>query len=155
MEVLFEHRAKINNKMVLLLPSGKSVVFVKGVFVTTEKQVVRDLFAHPFFKRKKFSMKSDKALVEDWLTNDKEPEYLTLELVNEFSNELINELAEELDLSNKGYPELLKSELIRQPVTNQVKVIIDKYAPKKEQKQSTASKSTRKRPTKIEEKTEE
>jgi hypothetical protein len=148
MDVLFEHRAKINNKMVIGLSGGKSAVFVKGVYQTTDKNVVKELMSHPFYKRKKFHLKTDKALVSDWLSNDKEPDYLDQEQISTFSVSLINELAEELGLLNKGYPELLKAELIGVPISNQVQSLINKYTTKETPKKTTS----RTKVTKLEDK---
>jgi hypothetical protein len=143
MDVLFEHRAKINNRLVIGLPNSKMAVFIKGVFQTTDKEVVTELLAHSFYKRKKYHLKSDPSLVQDWLENDNEPDYLQKETVESFSDELIIELGKELVLSNQGYPALMKAELIGTPVSNQVQELIDKYTkPKKTTAKKTSSRST-------------
>jgi len=103
MTVLFEHNSNISYRMVLHINEPRTnVVFIDGVFQTTDKDVVKSLLAHGFYKRGKFKMVTDKKLVNDWLENDKEPSYLTKEQVLELSKEALEEFAERFNSSNKS-----------------------------------------------------
>lgn len=141
MNVLFEHRSRINNRMVIGLKGGDSVVFINGVFQTTDKEIVKELISHPFYKREKFKLKTDSKLVSDWLENDNEPSYIDQAFVSKMNNEAIMELGEELDLRNKGNLGLLRSELIGEPVGDVVNEVMAKYE-KKPEKKTTRSRST-------------
>jgi len=144
MTVLFEHRSRVNNRMVMRLKSGQDVVFIDGVFQTTDKDIVKNLVAHPFYKRGKFSMKTDEKIVGEWLENDKEPSYMTKEMIAGISNEAIMELGEVLELRNAGNLPLLKAELVGQPVSDTVTEIIEQY------KTRTASKTRKTTAKKLE-----
>lgn len=139
MTVLFEHNSNISYRMVLHITEPRTnVVFIDGVFQTTDKDVVKSLLGHGFYKRGKFKMVTDKKLVNNWLENDEEPSYLTKDQVYMLSKEALEEFGVRFNSPNKGFPELIRSEIIGMPVSDDVQLIIDKYT--KKTKTTTAEK---------------
>jgi len=131
MTVLFEHNSNISYRMTLnLTEPAVNVVFIDGVYQTTDKEIVKALLGHSFFKRGKYKLVTDKKLVNNWLENNEEPSYLTKEMVAELDTEAVLEFGNRFNSPNKGYPELIRSEIIGMPVSDDVQTIIDKYTKK-------------------------
>lgn len=123
MEVLFKTIAE-NYHSVNLGEGFENVNFRKGIYSTTDKEVVKALLRNTAKKRGYISMLTDQGLVSEWLENDTEPSYITEDYIDGLTPDAYLKLKALVGVESDTIP-LIKEELIGYPVTNSIAEIVE------------------------------
>lgn len=153
MDVIFASTNPEQNRIGPIMHGNKELVLNKGFLKTTDKEEVRTLLEHSFYARGRYELVSDPELVGEYLENDEEPDYITMEYLEDVSKETIVAIGKVAGTRNE-IPALIKAELRNQPVTSAIADLVKadieasekaekKSAPKKKPttKKKTATKS--------------
>ena len=122
MEVTFASKSPTQNRIgPMRMESGKKIYLGPKGYTTTDKEEIKGLLSHPFYGNR-YEMISNPKLVDAYLGNDDEPEYITEEFFDGLSQEAVIEIGEVMN-SNNTFPSLIKAELKSKPVTDAVMMI--------------------------------
>lgn len=105
--------------------AGQPRVFKNGIFSTTDKKLVKSILSSEIYRRNEIIMVTDEDLVDRYL-NGEEAEYLTNEILDSLPDEVIFELADVCRTKNRRKLNIIKSELYKHPVTNEVREVLDR-----------------------------
>lgn len=136
MDVYF--KAEASNRLVTNLPDGTQVIFNKGLFSTTNKDIVKHLLRSDIMKRRLVKLETDEVSVARWLENDEEPSFITPEFVKDLSNECLLVLGNKLNTVSK-VPTVIREELVGSPLTTEIMEIVDAYKQDAKQLEESAT----------------
>jgi hypothetical protein len=126
MDVIFSTKSSNQNRYSISeIPGYGRLFFEKGIYRTTDKNLIKILLSHPLMKRGDYTLITSEELVEQYLSGD-EPETLTEELLNGLNRSGILEL-KVLAGAKSEQPTLIKAELVGTPITSAIREILDFY----------------------------
>jgi hypothetical protein len=128
MTVEFRCKSPKQNKLTLSnLPNGVNMVsFYKGIYTTTDKNVVSTLMTQDAFRRGTIMLQTPEEDVERWLSNDEDPSYITKEWVAQLSNSAVLAIGQVAKVNSKT-PTLIRMELVGLPLTSKIEDIAKAY----------------------------
>lgn len=147
MDVIFASTNPKQNRIGPIMHGNKELVLNKGFIKTTDKDEVRTLLEHSFYARGRYELVSDPELVGDYLDNDEEPDYITMEYLVNVSNDTIKKIGKVAGTRNE-VPALIKAELRNQPVTSQISEIVKAEIEAGEKKSTTKKEDEKESTTK-------
>lgn len=124
MDVYF--RSAATNTFSTNLKNGNQIIFKKGIFSTTDKDVVRELLRTDALKRRLVKLESDEKSVARWLESSEEPSYITPQYLDGLSNECLMVLANKLNTVSR-IPTIVREELVGEPLTDEITEIVNTY----------------------------
>lgn len=136
MNVVFRSKSTSQNRFTITDSQFGKLFFDKGVFRTSDKDMIKKLLNHPLKKRGEIVLETNAELVGKYLEGE-EPDKLTREVLDTVSRQGIIELGKVL-VSSETHPALIKEEIIGQPITEEVQEIVDFYLVKKEPEKEKA-----------------
>jgi len=119
MEVTFASKSPKQNRIGPIFAGEKEIYFSKGTKTTTDKEEIKALLSHSFYKRGRYVLVTDPELVANYLENDDEPEYIGSDFFDDVSDETILKVGQVVGAKNT-FPSLIKAELVGVPVTNDI-----------------------------------
>ena len=126
MNVIFQTKSKNQNRFSLGNVEGYgNLVFNRGVFITSDKDLIKKLIAHPIRKRGDYLMVTNDVLVADYL-DGKESDTITEELLKDITLQGILELGK-LYSCIETQPTLIKIELVGKPIGDKAQTVLDYY----------------------------
>jgi len=125
MNVVFRSKSKSQNRFTITDSKFGKLFFDKGVFVTSDKEMVEALLNHPLKKRGEIKLESNDELVAKYLDGN-EPDTLTKETLERITRQGIIELGKILK-SSESQPRLIKAEIVGSPITDAVQEVLDFY----------------------------
>lgn len=131
MNVIFQTKSKNQNRFSLGNVEGYgNVVFNRGVFMTSDKDLIKRLISHPIRKRGDYIMVTNDILVADYL-DGKESDKISEELLKEVTLQGILELGK-VYACVETQPTLIKIELVGKPISDAAQKVFDFYKVSKE-----------------------
>lgn len=131
MDVIFATKSPDQNRYSISeIPGYGRIFFTKGIYRTTDRNLIKILLSHPLMARGDYSLVTSEELVSKYLDGD-EPENLTEELLASVSRAGLLELKNVVGAKSEQ-PTLIKAELVGKPITNSVREILDYYIADKE-----------------------
>lgn len=114
------------NRYTTTLKSGKRVYFHKGEYSTTDKQEISDLLAHPRFRIGEIRMVTREDMVESYLNNPTQADYINEAFLDSLSADGIYKLGEIIHAVSTR-PTLIRKEALEQPLTDAIKELVVNY----------------------------
>ena len=136
MTVIFSTKSTKQNRYTINDEIVGHLFFDRGIFKTSDKDLVRKLIRHPLKKRGDFTMVTNEELVANWLEG-KESDKITRAMLNVLTLQGIIELGK-LARTTETQPTLIKEALIGEPITSEVREILDFYKAKRTKEEGAA-----------------
>lgn len=140
MEVIFRAQSHNSSRIGPMKVNGRKFTIDNGKETVTDKELIKGLMSHSFYQRGHFYMDSDPKLVNDYLANNEEPDYIDEDYLQKVSNDAILRLGEICGCRNE-FPELIKNELRNEPITDAIAEVVKEDLAKSAEEESEEDES--------------
>lgn len=136
MEVTFEAEAQAKGRksrgkgnIIYHRHNGRDLKFRSGIFKTSKKQEIEELLHSDIYKDETIQLVDPIELVDKYLKGD-QPDILSEELLQGVDDEGVRKIAKALHVpqrKHKNYPEVIRTLVRGEPITNYIQKVIDEH----------------------------